>query len=100
VAPLTWLPLPEGAAPLLQAVAFVVAVDRRNSVPDAKRTGPSSPPLDPEAEPQPPPARWTADWKYLVVSFATGALISMLVTQQWRQYKRRRQMLKEQDAIR
>jgi hypothetical protein len=75
---------------MLQAIAMVVAVDKRNKASDAIRS-PTPQPPPPIDEPEAPSARWAPDWKHLLVSFAVGALVSMLVGQQWRLYQKKRQ---------
>jgi hypothetical protein len=94
VVPLTLLPLPEGALPMLQTVGLAVAVDKRNNTPGAKREGSGGEPPPPPAEAQQTASnRWSGpDWKTMVVSFAAGALVSLLVSQQWRQYQKKKQL--------
>jgi len=97
VAPLTILPLPLGAAPMLQTIGLVVAIDKRNNTPGAKREGPGSPP--PEKQPA-TSAKWALEWKQIIVSFAAGMVLAMLISQQVRQYQRRRQRKIMQEAFR
>jgi tetratricopeptide (TPR) repeat protein len=73
---------------ILQPVAARVKEER------AKTNEIVLPPEQPEQKPDPEPAAaparpWLPDWRPLAVGFGVGALVTLLVGAQWRQWRRR-----------